>query len=154
VRLMRENVNVLMDRSPAAAAAHAREAIRTAEPGIDLRRLRAREAGGKYFVDAVVAIKADAAIGQGHVVADSVEAAVHRALPGSDVVVHVEPSQEGTDLRGRASGAALTVRGVREVHNVSVTRVDGNEVLSLHLKLPVDQCLEAALVVASVVESA
>ena len=155
VRLMRENVNVLMDRAPAAAAARASEAIRDAEPSVDLRRLRAREAGGKYFVDAVVGIKADAAIGQGHAVADSVEAAVHRALPGSDVVVHVEPSSEaGAGLRERASGAALTVRGVREVHNVSVTRVDGNEVLSLHLKLPADLDLEAAHAVATEVETA
>jgi divalent metal cation (Fe/Co/Zn/Cd) transporter len=137
VRLMRENVNVLMDRSPAAAEANARHAILTAEPGIELRRMRVRQAAGRHFVDAVVGIEADAAIGQGHALADRVEDAVQRALPGSDVVVHVEPAV-AHDLRERVSGAALTVRDVREVHNVSIIDVDGRRELSLHLKLPPD----------------
>ncbi|HSD78144.1 MAG TPA: cation diffusion facilitator family transporter, partial [Solirubrobacteraceae bacterium] len=142
VRLMRQNVHVLMDRSPEWAEARARDAIASAEPTIALRRLRVREAGGRHFVDAVVGVRADAAIGQGHAVADSVEAAVRGALPGSDVVVHVEPDGAAADLRERASGAALTVRGVREVHNVLVRTVDGTRrELSLHLKLPADVSL-------------
>jgi cation diffusion facilitator family transporter len=152
VRLMRENVNVLMDRSPAAAEANARRAILAAEPGIELRRMRVRQAAGRHFVDAVVGIEADAAIGQGHALADRVEDAVHRALPGSDVVVHVEPTETADDLRERASGAALTVRDVREVHNVSVLVVDGRRELSLHLKLPPDVTLAAAHDVADEVE--
>ena len=82
VRLMRENINVLMDRSPAAAEEAALRAIRDAEPSIELRRMRVRQAAGRHFVDAVVGIEADAAIGQGHALADRVEDAVHRALPG------------------------------------------------------------------------
>ena len=82
--------------------------------------MRLRQAGGRHFVDVVVGIAADAALGQGHALADRVEEAVHRALPGSDVVVHVEPAEAPDDLRQRASGAALTVPHVREVHNVSV----------------------------------
>ena len=46
-----------------------------------------------------------AAVGQGHAAADRVEAAVHRALPGSDVVVHVEP------LRPRRPCAGASPRG-------------------------------------------
>jgi cation diffusion facilitator family transporter len=153
VRLMRENVNVLMDRSPAAAEADARHAILTAEPGIELRRMRVRQAAGRHFVDAVVGIEADAAIGQGHALADRVEEAVHQALPGSDVVVHVEPAI-AHDLRERVSGAALTVRGVREVHNVSIIDVDGRRELSLHLKLPPDVRLAEAHEVADEVERA
>ena len=151
-RLMRQNVNVLMDRSPADAEATARSAILEAEPGVELRRLRMREAAGRQFVDAVVGIKADAAVGQAHAVADAIEAAVHRVLPRSDVVVHVEPNVATDDLRERVSGAALTVRGVREVHNVTVTTVDGREELSLHLKLPSDMSLDAAHDVATEVE--
>jgi cation diffusion facilitator family transporter len=154
IRLMRQNVNVLMDRSPADAEAAARGAIEAAEPGIDLRRLRVREAGGRYFVDVVVGIKADAAVGQGHAVADALEDAVRRVLPRSDVVVHVEPSLATTDLRERVNGAALTVRGVREIHNVTVTRIDGRDELSLHIKLPPDLSLEDAHAIASEVERA
>jgi len=155
VRLMRQNVNVLMDRSPAGAQDQVRRAIEQAEPTVEVRRLRVREAAGRHFVDVVVGVHADDAVGQAHATADSVEGAVHQVLPGSDVVVHTEP-QEGAagDLRERASGAALTVRGVREVHNVSVASVAGRHELSLHLKLPPDLTLDDAHDVATLVEQA
>jgi cation diffusion facilitator family transporter len=154
IRLMRQNVHVLMDRTPEEAEAIARGAIVTAEPGLELRRLRVRAAGGRNFVEATVGYRPDAALGESHAVADAVEDAVRQALPGSDVVVHVEPGASEGDLRERASAAALTVRGVREVHNVRVVDVDGRPELSLHLKLPADLDLGAAHEIANAVEAA
>ena len=154
VRLMRRNVGVLMDATPEEAQAAARDAIRAAEPDVELRRLRVRAAAGRNFVEATVAVPPDAALGEGHAVADSIEDAVHRQLPGSDVVVHVEPGTAEGDLRERASAAALTVRGVREVHNVRVVDVDGRPELSLHLKLPADLGLGDAHDIACAVEAA
>ncbi|HEY6760724.1 MAG TPA: cation diffusion facilitator family transporter [Baekduia sp.] len=154
VRLMRRNVNVLMDATPEEARAAAQAAISTAEPDVELRRLRVRAAAGRNFVEAVIAVPPDAALAEGHAVADSIEDAVRRELPGSDVVVHVEPGTAEGDLRERASAAALTVRGVREVHNVRVVDVDGRPELSLHLKLPADLDLGAAHDIACAVERA
>jgi cation diffusion facilitator family transporter len=154
VNLMRQNVQVLMDRSPEEGDLKVRGAIARAEPRTEVRRVRLREAGGRSFVDVTIGVPADAALGQGHAVADGVEQAIRDALPGSDVVVHVEPSTEASGLRERATGAALTVRGVREVHNVRVAHVGGRHELSLHLKLPGDVALERAHDVASAVEDA
>jgi cation diffusion facilitator family transporter len=154
VRLMRRNVDVLMDATPEEAAAAARAAIIDAEPDIELRRLRVRAAAGRNFVEATVGVPPDAALGEGHAMADSIEEAVREVLPGSDVVVHVEPGAGGGALRERASAAALTVRGVREVHNVRVVDVGGSPELSMHLKLPADLGLGAAHDIASAVEAA
>jgi cation diffusion facilitator family transporter len=154
VRLMRRNVDVLMDATPEEAEAVARAAIAVAEPTIELRRLRVRAAAGRNFVEATVGYRPDAALAEGHAVADSVEDAVQRALPGSDVVVHVEPGTSAGDLRERASAAALAVRGVREVHNVRVVDVAGSPELTLHLKLPADVDLGAAHEIACAVEAA
>jgi len=49
---------------------------------------------------------------------------VERALPGADVVVHVEPRSEA-DLRERVHAAAAAVPAVREIHNVSLVELDG-----------------------------
>jgi cation diffusion facilitator family transporter len=155
VRLMRRNVNVLMDQAPEEAEALAGAAIAAAEPTVELRRLRVRQAAGRYFVEAIVGYRADAALGQSHAVADSVEEAVRDALPEADVVVHVEPAAAAAgDLRERASAAALTVRGVHEVHNVRVVDVGGRPELSLHLKLPADLDLGHAHEIAEAVERA
>jgi cation diffusion facilitator family transporter len=150
-RLMRGNVDVLMDRSPPAADAAARAAIRQVEPPVELRRLRLRRSAGRHFADVVIGVPPGAAVGQGHAAADRVERAVQAALPESDVVVHVEPRTEEA-LRERVLAAALGVARVREVHNVRVVTVDGGIEVGLHLKLPGDLSLEEAHEVASEVE--
>ena len=154
IRLMRQNVQVLMDQAPTEAAETARAAIAAVEPDAEVRRLRVREAGGRAFVDAVIAVAPDAAVGQGHAVADNVESAIQDALPRSDVTVHIE-QRESSDLRERATGAALSVRRVREVHNVrSVVLDDGRVDVSLHVKLPADETLTDAHRIADEVEQA
>src|SRR6266511_695472 len=152
-RLMRGNVDVLMDRVPVEAEAAARAAIAAIRPVVDLKRLRMREAGGRQFADVVIGVPSGAAVGQGHAAADSVEGAVQAALPRSDVVVHVEP-EETAGIRDRAQAAALTVPRVREVHNVTVLVVGGRTEVSLHLKLPGELPLEEAHEIAEEVERA
>ena len=151
-RLIRRNVDVLMDQAPADAEDAARQAIAGLRPAVELSRLRLRQAGGRTFADVVIRVAPGDAVGQGHTVADRVEAAVERVLPGSDVVVHVEPGAGEEELRERAHAAALSVPRVREIHNLSVVSVDGVVELSLHLKLPGELPLEEAHELAEQVE--
>jgi cation diffusion facilitator family transporter len=153
-RLMRGNIDVLMDRVPAAAERSARAAIARLEPGVELRRLRMRQAAGRHFADVVIGVSPDAGVGQGHAAADAVEEAVQKALPNADVVVHVEPAEGEAALRERVLAAALSVPRVREVHNLRVVSVDGGVQVALHLKLPGELTLESAHSVASQVEQA
>src|SRR5438093_722491 len=153
-RLMRRNVDVLMDRAPADAEEAARRAIVGLQPPVQLRRLRMRQAAGRVFADVVIGVDFDAAVGQGHAAADAVERVVQAALPEADVVVHVEPVAADADVRERAHAAALNVPRVREVHNVSVVSVDSGTELSLHLKLPGELSLEEAHAIAEEVERA
>nr|MBA2475156.1 hypothetical protein [Actinomycetota bacterium] len=109
---------------------------------------------GRTFADVVIGVPPGAAVGQGHAAADAVEAAVQRALPRSDVVVHVEPSEEEALVRERVLAAALGVPGVREVHNVNIVSLGERIEVSLHLKLPGSVSLEQAHEVANEVERA
>jgi cation diffusion facilitator family transporter len=142
-RLTRQSVEVLMDRADEGSRRAVREALE--EFGdLEVRRLRARHAAGRDFVDLVVAISADAGLAQAHTTADAIESAIRRNLPESDVLVHVEPRVAEGDLRERATAAALGVPDVREVHNVRVMHLDGGPELSLHVKLPRDLALGEA----------
>ena len=154
-RLIRRNVDVLMDRAPGDVDEAVRAAIARIDPPVQLGRLRLRQAAGRTFADAVISVPPDAAVGQGHAVADRVESALERTLPGIDVVVHVEPHAEEAALRERAHAAALSVPRVREIHNLRLVSLDGVKTeLSLHLKLPGDLPLEEAHDVAEQVERA
>src|SRR5712691_6985492 len=132
-RLMKRNVDVLMDRAPADAEEAARAALALVEPPVTLKRLRMRQAGPRQFMDVVITVPPGAAVGQGHAAADRVEDAA---------------------IRDRAHAAALGVPSVREVHNVSVLDVGGRTEVSLHLKLPGEVTLEEAHEVANQVERA
>ncbi len=151
-RLMRRNVDVLMDRAPAEAVDAARDAIDALGPAVALRRLRLRQAAGHTFADVVIGVPPGAVVGQGHAAADRVEAAIHTALPGSDVVVHVEPAAEEADLRDRIRAAAMGVVPVSEIHNLVVIETARGREVSLHLKLPGELSLNDAHDVAEEVE--
>jgi len=90
-RLMRGNVRVLMDSASGPAERTARAAIAGIDETVTLSRLRMRESGGRHFVDVVIGVEPDADLAHGHAVASAIEVAIARDLPGSDVVVHVEP---------------------------------------------------------------
>jgi len=100
----------------------------------------------------VIGVSPGAAVGQGHAAADRVEEAVQRVLPGSDVVVHVEPAAHEAELRERVRAAAMTVSHVRELHNVSLIDTPTGIEVSLHLKLPGELDLASAHALAEDVE--
>jgi cation diffusion facilitator family transporter len=153
-RLIRRNVDVLMDRAPADAYKAAEEAIARISPPVELRRLRLRQAAGRHFADVVIGVSPDAAVGQGHAAADAVEDAVQRVLPETDIVVHVEPLEAEAGVRERIRAAATAVPQVREIHNITTVETGDGTAVSLHLKLPGGLTLERAHAVASDVERA
>jgi cation diffusion facilitator family transporter len=154
VRLLAENANVLMDRTPSEAREAAEGAIANLQPDIELRRLRLRESAGRYFADVIVAVAPGQAVVEGHQAASLVEAAVEGALPGSDVVVHVEPRRSGLDLRDRVLAIALAEPLVKETHDIRIFEQAGSDSVSLHLKFPADLDLSEADAVAKRVEQA
>jgi cation diffusion facilitator family transporter len=153
-RLVMENASVLMDTAPAAAQAAAREAVDALGPDIELRRLRLRESAGRYFADVVVTVPAGSAVVEGHAAADEIEDAIERALPATDVVVHVEPRRRGLELRERVLVAALAEPLAKEAHDIAIFEHDGRATVSLHLKLPEDLSLAEAHAVSERVERA
>jgi cation diffusion facilitator family transporter len=152
-RLIYENARVLMDTAPADAQGSAEAAIHALGENVDLRRLRLRESGGRYFADVVVGVPPGQAIVEGHSQADAIEEAVRNALPETDVVVHLEPQREGLDLRDQALAVALAEPLVREAHDITIYEIGDRRGVSLHLKMPADLALADAHDVAERVEA-
>lgn len=154
-RLMHENVEVLMDRVPDADEAAVREAVAAMGPAVELRRLRMRSAAGRAFADVVIGVPPGESVGRGHAVADEVEEAIEAAVPGADVVVHVERREgDDEDLAERVLAVAHEVPRVREIHNVRILHLDSGTEASMHLKLPASTPLTEADSVARAVERA
>ncbi|MDQ3661864.1 MAG: cation-efflux pump, partial [Actinomycetota bacterium] len=134
-RVVKRSVDVLMDRAPTARA----EMITAAAdrvPGVtETRRVRTRGNDKEMFVDVTVATSRTASLERAHDVAEGVEREISRIAPGSDVVVHVEPGRESSDLMERVQGAASRVDGIQEVHNILIHESINGSTKSLHVTL-------------------
>ena len=154
-RLTFENVRALMDYAPPGSRLAIADAIATAEPAAQLRRLRVRDVAGRIYADVTLGVPPASAASETHRIADHVEAAIQRAAPDSDVVVHTEPAMTGADLRERILATALANPAVRDAHDVSIyVDASGRHVVALHLKLDGDTSLQEAHDAAERVENA
>ena len=93
VGLVRRSIHGLMDRAldppeidniRAAIARHLRG-------GMDYHDLRTRRVGPRRLADVHLLVPGELSVREGHALATSVERAVHAALPGAELTVHVEP---------------------------------------------------------------
>lgn len=157
VRLGKRSVDVLMDRAPARVDAIMEAAAET--PGVaEARRVRVRGSGNRLFTDVTVSAGRTSSLERAHDIAERVERRIERLSPGADVVVHVEPVSETSDLIERVQAAASRIDGVNEVHNVLIREVqDADGVglhVTLHAKADADISLEQAHALSDEIERA
>jgi cation diffusion facilitator family transporter len=95
-RLLRTSFDGLMDRAiPDREVAAVRTAIEMElEPGVTYHALRTRRAGTRNFVDLHLLVPGSARISDAHDLANRIEAAVERTIPGSETSIHLEPLEE------------------------------------------------------------
>jgi cation diffusion facilitator family transporter len=132
-RLGREAVDVLLDHIPVQTR---REIIAEVErvPGVlGIEQARVRRAGAGYFADLTLALPRRYTFEHTQDLVQAATDAVHRALPGADVVIHTVPRQ------ARAESIFDRVRAVAARNNVSVHDLS---VQSHQGKLRVEQHLE------------
>jgi len=91
--LIARSFNGLMDH---ALPEKEQEAVRAAidallQPGLHYHALRTRQAGARKFLDFHLLVPGTWTVQEAHDFTERVEAAVRSALPGAEVVVHIEP---------------------------------------------------------------
>ena len=154
-RLIRSNIDVLMDRAPADAEEAARAAIARADAGgraapaahAPGRRPPVRGRRDRRLVDATRSR-------QGHAAADAVEQARRAGAAGQRRRRPRRAARRPGRPRARARGGADRARACARSTTSRSSHVDGRLELSLHLKLPGDVTLEEAHDVAEQLERA
>ncbi len=121
--MCRSALDFLMDAAPDRVSDDIERAA-LAVPGVrSLSRLRVRSSGPDYFVDLNVAVDPALSVVQGHRIGSLVRREVRRVLPGSDVLVHVDPwrpSDLPKDPWGVLDGMAR--RAELDVHEIRIVR--------------------------------
>src|SRR5205807_4237963 len=97
LRLTKETIDALTDRAPGQLAIQIQTRIAQIEDVTDVRRVRVRRAGNKFFTDAVIAAPRTLTFEQIHILSELVEKEAMQVTRSFceqcdvDVVVHVEP---------------------------------------------------------------
>jgi cation diffusion facilitator family transporter len=95
-RLVRESVGGLMDEAvPAETARRIGEAISANAGGaIEAHDVRTRAAGRAAFIEFHLVVPGDMTVAASHAICDRLEVALRQAVPGAEVLIHVEPEKE------------------------------------------------------------
>ncbi len=150
-RLARETIDALVDRSPEDVAERMADAAARVPGVLEVRRVRLRRVGNRYFVDVVAIASRTTSFEESHVLTERIEGAIHSVEPRSDVVVHLEPgAARAESIVDRIHLAARNL-GVR-VHDVQVRRVNQRSEVNLHVEVSPELSLDRAHALASRLE--
>ncbi|HMC05292.1 MAG TPA: cation-efflux pump [Actinomycetota bacterium] len=148
----KRSIDALMDRAPEVAVRRIRQAA-GAIPGVQVRRVRLRYAGGQPQTDVVVGVSRTVPLELAHSLTEEVEEAIRSVEPGADVVVHVEPLADEKVVAEQVLSVAARHPAVHQVHNVFVARRPDGLHISLHAKFPGSMTLAEAHAIAEHLEA-
>ncbi|HOZ21820.1 MAG TPA: cation-efflux pump [bacterium] len=142
LQLGKRTVSALLDAIPSDLISEISRAIMV--PGV-LRagRVRARRSGADAFADITVMVARDTSLEQAHDIATAVEERVHRIMPGSDVMVHLDPVESGDESMLQVIRLTAARHGLG-VHGIRIYNIHGREYMEQHIEVNENYSLEEA----------
>jgi len=159
LRLTRETIDALLDHSPVELATRVQAELARLEDVTEVRRIRIRRAGNKFFADVIIAAPRTLTFERTHTLTERVEQAVidatHANSPQAevDVVVHVEPTASPTETVTDQIHYLAEARGVH-AHDIHVREVSGQLEADFDLEVHDNMDLQEAHAVATQLEQA
>lgn len=144
IRLGKRTVDVLVDRSPEpSVVADIRAAALSVLEVEEVKKLRVRVSGGKYFVDMTVGLPRLLPFENAHSVVDIIEDKIRNVRSGIDVIVHAEPVATGKETI--IDKIKLASERIEEnVHEIEVFSTNGGLVVDLHMEVNDAETIESA----------
>jgi cation diffusion facilitator family transporter len=134
VRVGHEAVAALVDEIPAETRRKLVREVERVDGVLVVERARVRRAGAGYFADVTLALPRRFTFEHTNDLVEAATAAVQRALPGADVVIHTVPRETKAESifdRVRAVAARNNV----SVHELSIQTHHGRLQVELHVEL-------------------
>jgi cation diffusion facilitator family transporter len=142
IQLGKKSINDLIDAIPPDLRDRVMSAA--AVSGVlEVKKLRLRRAGPETFVDVSLTVSRDADLERAHAIATEAEQAVKNAVPGADVVVHMEPARPA----GENTLSTVTVLAARhgmKAHAVSTHEHAEGSTVELHVEVEPSHSLRTA----------
>lgn len=111
-----------------------------------------RRSGDKIFADVTISLRGDASFDKAHEISNNVENNIKNKIDNASVTIHFEPNWDEVPLDSKIRDIALSVEGVKEVHNVSSYSSKGKIFVSLHVMVDRKSDLDSAHKISNVIE--
>ncbi len=128
------------------------EEIRRTDDVLKCKELRARRVGQMTYVDAIISVSPFAQVVDADKIASKVETNLMKLLGKSSIMIHVEPMDWAIPVELKVRDATREVEGARGVHNLSLTKVNEEFYVTLHVQVDPSLALEKAHEIAEAVE--
>lgn len=133
-QLGKRAVLALLDTAPRGLQEQVRQVAETV-PGVEaVTHIRMREAGPAIFLDLTATVDRSKSLEEAHRIAARVEDEVRAAVPGSDVVVHIDPGRIAGETLEQTLRALAAPLGLR-LHNMHAHQDAEGFHLDLHAEL-------------------
>ena len=138
-----------------------RVTVKNTDGVLDCTDVKVRRVGRDAFVDVTIVLRANLSFEDAHDTSDTVEENISKIIRESglnaahgDVNVHFEPTAKDSTPEMIVESAAGRIRGVRGVHNILISTVEGTDNIgvSLHIQVNRDAPLSEAHGLADAVE--
>ncbi len=153
IRLAKISIDELMDRAPIEAIEMFRKACGELDLGV--KSVRARRAGSRIFIDAVVEISGNIDLVEAHKIIDTLEERIKSStIRNVDLVIHMEPRGGSalSEIASKSSEIAARVTGVLGVHDVEVFKDEKGYHVRMHIEVSPTMSLSEASKITSEVE--
>jgi len=157
LRLAKETIDALVDRAPEELAEQIKQHIDQLDGVAEVRRIRVRRAGNKFFADVIIAAPRIFTFEQIHCLSERVEkVATERVRTSSphaeiDIVVHVEPTVSPQETVSDQIHYLAEQQGVH-AHDIHVREVEGGLEADFDIEVQSDMHLQEAHAVATHLE--
>jgi cation diffusion facilitator family transporter len=150
LQLGKRAVDALLDTAPKGLGEQIGRRVTDIDGITECRQVRVRRSGAECFVDLVLEIDGDTTFDGAHKITGQVEEVVDAMIPGADVLVHYEPTEDSSDVSSLVARLAQGI-GAR-AHDVWVRESNGRLHVELDLELGRGSSLEEAHEVATLLE--
>lgn len=150
-RLGKKTIDVLLDKVPDGMEENVTAVVRSVARVEEVRSVRIRQSGAKWFVDLVIGIQRTTSFDDAHSIMTEVEDSVKRLVPRADVMVHSEPTL-GEHERLTDSIRWLVSQHHLTPHNVSILKIKGRLHIDLDIEYPPDTTFAYAHHTADIIE--
>jgi len=130
-----------------------REIAENTEGVIEAGPILMRKSGDTIFADVTISLRGDVSFEKAHEISVKTERNIKNKISNSAITIHFEPNWKDVPRNAKINEIAVSVDGVKGVHNISSYSSDGKIFVSLHLMVNREIILDEAHKISEIVET-